>query len=29
MYTEKSENTLMIPFYTNDSRKKHHTLLLL
>ena len=26
-YTHKSENILMIPFHTNDSYKKHHTLL--
>ena len=28
-YTHKSENILMISFHTNDSHKKHHTLLLL
>ena len=26
--THKSENILMVPFKTNDSYKKHHTLLL-
>ena len=28
-YTPKFDNTLMIPFHTNDSHKIHHTLLLL